>query len=377
MSRVPRISAGLLVILALLSAVGPLATDMYLPSFTDISGDLGTNPSSVKLTLTAFMMGMALGQLLLGPLSDAFGRRPVLLTALTIFAASSVALVFTPNIVVFVALRALQGLSGTAGVVLSRAIVADLQKGADAVRALSLLMMMSAVAPIAAPLIGGVTSEAWGWRGVLAVLAAATALMLVLALLFVPESLPVAERNTSGIGATLAHFRRLLGDWRFVLLVVMICTAFAALLSYISASPFVAQVMLGLSPAQFSLAFAVGALAMVSANLANARLAGRVPPLRMLTFGSSLVLLAGVALTVLTLTGALVPATFIASAFVLSGGVAFVLSNASAIALGRADFARGAGSSLLGAAQFLGGGIVSPIVGAWGEHTACRWRSRC
>ncbi|UOQ60157.1 multidrug effflux MFS transporter [Leucobacter rhizosphaerae] len=366
----PRLTPGLLVVLAVIAAVGPLATDMYLPAFTDIATDLGSNPSSVQLTLTTFMLGLGIGQLFLGPLSDRWGRRGVLIIALAVFAASSIAMTFTPNVEIFIALRTVQGLSGAAGIVLSRAVIADTEKGSAAVRAFSLLAMMVAIAPLIAPLAGGVISEFWGWRGVLAVVAAVTVLMFALACLFVHESLPRDQRHVGGISRTLANFARLIRDRNFLLLMVVVGMAFGTLLAYISASPFVAQVMLGMSPTQFSLAFAVGALSMVAANLLNARFAGRASPIRMLLIGSGLVLLAAVAMTVFATTGTLTAAGFIPSAFVLSGGVALVMANTSAIALGLADFARGSGSALLGASQFLGGSIVSPIVGAWGEHTA-------
>lgn len=366
----PRLTPGLLVVLAVIAAVGPLATDMYLPAFTDIATDLGSNPSSVQLTLTTFMLGLGIGQLFLGPLSDRWGRRGVLIIALAVFAASSIAMTFTPNVEIFIALRTVQGLSGAAGIVLSRAVIADTEKGTAAVRAFSLLAMMVAIAPLIAPLAGGVISEFWGWRGVLAVVAAVTVLMFALACLFVHESLPPDQRHVGGISRTLANFARLTRDRNFLLLMVVVSMAFGTLLAYISASPFVAQVMLGMSPTQFSLAFAVGALSMVAANLLNARFAGRASPIRMLLIGSGLVLLAAVAMTVFATTGTLTAAGFIPSAFVLSGGVALVMANTSAIALGLADFARGSGSALLGASQFLGGSIVSPIVGAWGEHTA-------
>lgn len=368
--RSPRLTPGLLVVLAVIAAVGPLATDMYLPAFTEIAGDLGSHPSSVQLTLTTFMLGLGLGQLFLGPLSDRWGRRGVLIGALSVFALSSIAMTFTPNVELFIALRSIQGLSGAAGIVLTRSVISDTEKGPAAVRAFSLLAMMVAIAPLIAPLAGGVISEHWGWRGTLAVVASVTVLMLILACLFVQESLPLDQRHIGGVSRAFNNFARLIKDRQFVLLMVTVSMGFGSLLAYISASPFVAQVMLGMSPTQFSLAFAAGALAMVSANLLNARLAGRAQPARMLLLGASLIVSAAIAMTTFTVTSSLSAASFIASAFVLSGGVALVMANTSALALARAEFARGSGSALLGAAQFLGGSIVSPIVGAWGEHTA-------
>lgn len=364
------LTTGLLTVLGFLSAVGPFATDLYLPAFTDIAQDLGASPSGVQFTLTAFMLGLAIGQLYLGPLSDRMGRRGVLLIALGAFTAASCAMVFSPTVEVFTALRLVQGIAGASGIVLSRAIIADLTRGPDAIRAFSLLAMIVAVAPLVAPLSGGVLAEHFGWRGVLMTLAALTVLMFVLALLFVPESLALHQRQQGGARRALSNFARLGRDRLFVLFALAVACNFAALLAYIGASPFVGQVMLSMSPTQFSFAFASGAVAMVLTNLVNARLAGRVSATLMLFIGSSATALAGISFATLALTGSLSVATYVASAFLLSGGVALTSANGTALALGRADFARGSGSALLGAFQFLCGAIAPPIVGAWGDQTA-------
>ncbi|MHA3722565.1 multidrug effflux MFS transporter [Leucobacter sp. HY1910] len=365
-----RLTRGLLVTLGFLSAVGPFAVDLYLPAFTDIADELGTTPSGVQFTLTAFMLGLGLGQLYLGPLSDRLGRRSVLLVALGAFTAASIAMVFSPTVEIFTALRLLQGLAGASGVVLARAIIADLAKGTAAIRAFSLMAMIVAVAPLVAPLAGGFLTEHFGWRGVLATLASVTALMFVLALLLVPETLPVSQRQIGGARRAFGNFARLGRDRAFVLFTLVVACNFAALLSYIAGAPFVGQVMLGMTPSQFSFAFATGALAMVLTNYLNSRLAGRVPATLMLSIGSGAVVLAGTAFAVLSLTGSLSIPGYIACAFVLSGGVALTSSNGTALALGLADFARGSGSALLGAIQFMGGAIAPPIVGAWGDQTA-------
>lgn len=366
----PRLSPGLLGVLSFLAAVGPFATDMYLASFTEIAADLGATPSSVQLTLTAFLLGMGAGQLLLGPLSDQVGRRPVLVAALAIFAASSIALVFAPNITVFIALRLVQGLTGAAGVVVSRAIAVDLSEGAAAIRAISTIAMFVGLGPLLAPPAGGAILILGDWRAVLAALAALAVAMLVLAVVFVPESLPREARGKSGLGTALASFAKLLRDPGFVILMVVFGLGFGAMMSYISASPFVGQTILGMSPFLYSLAFGLGAAAMILANLINARLAGHVPASRMLAIGASLMVLAGASILTMWLTGALSAPLFIAFAFVLTGGTGLVMSNASALALARAAQTRGAASALLGATQFAFGSIGSPIVGAWGEHTA-------
>lgn len=368
--RPRRLTPGLLAVLGLLATMSPLSTDMYLASFTDIAQDLDTTASSVQLTLTAFLFGIGAGQLFFGPLSDRRGRRPVLLGALAVATAAGAAIVFVPHIAVFVVLRFVQGFTGSAGVVLARAIAVDLTEGAASVRALSLIATLVGLGPLIAPPIGGVVAEHFGWRAVLALLAAITAVMLLLAWVVVPESLPPERRHHGGLASTNARFLELLRDPVFLRLILAFAFAFAAMMSYISASPFVGQVVLQMSTTQYSIAFSAGATALILANLINARVATTIGPVRMLMFGITLVIMAALGMAVLTFTGTLEILSFIPAAFVLTGGVGFVMSNASALALARAPHARGSGSALLGASQFLFGGIVTPLVGLGGEHTA-------
>ncbi|MFC6235652.1 MFS transporter, partial [Leucobacter soli] len=175
----PRLTAGLLAALGLLAATSALATDLYLSSIPSIAADLQTSPSRVQLTLSLFFFGLGAGQLVLGPLSDSLGRRPVLIAGTAVFTTASVATVFSPTIEVLIALRLVQGISGAAGIVLARAIAADLSRGENAVKALSLIAMVVGVAPLVAPPVGSLAHELWGWRGVLAALAVTAASMLL------------------------------------------------------------------------------------------------------------------------------------------------------------------------------------------------------
>lgn len=350
--------------------VGPFSVDMYLASFTQIAEDLSTSAASVQLTLSSFMLGISVGQLVQGALSDRWGRRPILLIALLVFAASSVAMVFAPGIGTLIALRAVQGFSGAACVVISRAIVADLSRGPSAVRALSLLLMFSSLGPLIAPITGGILSEFWGWRGVLATLAGLAVTMLVLAWLFVPESLKPEYRQTGGVLTALRRYQSLLANRRFLLLIVTFAITFSGIMAYVSASPFVGQQILGMSPFVYSLAFAAGTASLIFANWLNASLAGRVRPSQMLLNGALLSFVSALGLALLIFTGTLTATTFIVGAFAMTFGVGLTMSNATAIALTLADAARGSGAALLGSSQFLLGSITSPLVGLWGEHTA-------
>ncbi|MFT4213176.1 MAG: multidrug effflux MFS transporter [Microbacterium sp.] len=363
-----RLTGRLLAVLAFVAATSALSTDMYLSSFTDIATGLYASGAAVQLTLTAFFVGAGTGQLILGPLSDRWGRRPVLLVALSVFAAASVAMVFSPSIQVLIGLRLLQGFSSAAGAVISRAIAADLSTGPTAVRALSLIALGGAIGPMVAPPIGALVGTWWGWRGVFAVLAAVAAAMVALTAIAIPESLPLEKRHG---GAAFARFGPLLKIPRFTGLVLAYALGFATMLAYISASPFVGQLVLGLSPLGYALAFAASGTALITTNLVNAHVAPRVGPRLMLRVGLTISASASALLAVLSLTGTLAVWSFMLCAFAVVGASGLILANASALALAMTDAGtRGAGSALLGMAQFALAGIASPLVGLGGEHTA-------
>lgn len=351
-------------------AVSPFATDMYLASFGSIQSDLITSASMVQLTLSVFFLGNAVGQLVIGPLSDSLGRRPLLLGSLAVYALLGIALVFTPSIEVFIGLRLLLGFTGAAGIVLARSIAADLSEGETAVKALSVIAMVGGLGPLIAPPIGGLTHELWGWRGTLATLAALSILMFAAALILIPESLPPEARRPAKLATTFSAFGTLLRTPKYLCFMLAFVFGFSAMMAYISASPFVGQRVLDMPPLMYAFAFAASGTALVLSNVLNARIAERVGPPRMLGYGVSLLLLGAVGMLLLAATGMLTIGAFIACAFVLTGGAGVTMSNASALALAQAPQARGSGAALMGAAQFALGGIVAPLVGAWGEDTA-------
>ncbi len=365
-----RLTPLLLGVLGFTGAVSPLATDMYLASFGSIQYDLETTASLVQLTLSVFFLGNAAGQLLIGPLSDTLGRRKLLLGSLSLYTAFGIALVFTPSIELFITLRLLLGFTGAAGIVLARAIAADLSEGETAVKALSIIAMVGGLGPLLAPPIGGLTHELWGWRGTLATLAAASVLMLILAWAMIPESLPVEQRRPAKLGAAFASFGTLVSTPRYLFFVLTFAFGFSAMIAYISASPFVGQNVLGMPPLIYALGFATSGTALVLSNIVNARIAERVGPTRMLGVGIGLLLIGGGGMLSLTATATLEIWNFIACAFVLTAGAGITMSNASALALAEASHARGFGAALMGCLQFTLGGLLAPLVGAWGEDTA-------
>ncbi len=364
-----RMTTPLLVTLALLTGIAPFATDMYLAAFPALADDLGTSASGVQLTLTSFLVGLAVGQVVLGPLSDQRGRRRLLLVGAAVTVLASVACALAPSIGVLVAARFVQGVAGAAGIVLARAVVTDVAHGVAAARVFSMLMVVQGVAPIVAPLAGSALFVAAGWRSVFWALTGLSAVMLVAAALAVPETLPVERRSTGGTARLRADAARVLGDRRFVAYLVGFVASFAIFFAYIAASPFVLQTMLGLSAGQYAAAFAVNALGIMLSSAVAGRLVGRVDPRRLVLVGAAGLTLASVALLTTALLGAVTLWPTLVAFFLVPTSLGLVAGNATMLAMARAPQAPGTASALLGALQFLLAAVVSPLVGAGGETT--------
>src|SRR5579885_3323186 len=226
----------LVLILGSLSAFGPLSIDMYLPSLPALSRDLNASASAAQLTLSACLLGLAFGQVIAGPLSDTLGRRRPLLIGLIAYTVASLLCVVAPSVYILIALRLVQGMAGAAGIVIARAIVRDMFSGVDVARFFSILMLVSGIAPIAAPLVGGLLLRFTSWRGVFVVLAVLVTLMLLAVITGLRETLPVERRQSGKLHYTLATFRRLLLDRLFVGYALSCGLAFAAMFAYISGS---------------------------------------------------------------------------------------------------------------------------------------------
>ncbi|QLQ36488.1 multidrug effflux MFS transporter [Micromonospora robiginosa] len=364
MSRGQRLR--LVLVLGSLIAVGPLTIDMYLPALPAIVADFATTSAAVQLTLTGTLAGLALGQLLIGPLSDAVGRRRPLIAGLVLHVVASSLCVVAPNVAVLGALRVVQGLGVAATAVVAMAVVRDLFSGAAFATLLSRLLLVMGAAPILAPTLGGGVLRWTDWRGVFVALAAIGALLVVIASIGLPETLAPERRRRGGVVATIALYGSLLRDRVFVGLVLVAGLAMAALFAYVAGSSFVLQQSYGLDEQQFALAFGAGAVGLIGATQYNVRLLRRHPPQRILVVSLGVGTLAGLALVGFAATNVGGLPALLVSLWVVLAAAGLAMPNAPALALSRHGEAAGTASALLGAVQFGVGAVAAPLVGVLG-----------
>lgn len=359
-------TAALATILGAMAFLPAATTDMYLPSLPDVARDLATSEAAVALTVSWVLAGAAIGQVVIGPLSDRLGRRRPAILGLAAYVVVAVGCAVAATITQLVALRVVQGAVGAAGTVVATAVIGDRWRGAEAARMLSRLWLAIAVGPVLAPLAGTVVAGRWGWRGVFAALAVMAALILVAALRWLPETRPPAERSTERLPDAFRGYRAALTDRQFVALALLPGLALAVIMSYVTGSTFVFQREYGLDATQFALAFGTGATSMLAGSYANAALVRRFGPDRLLGFALPAVLVSALAVLVVVsgrhggVVGVLVPL------WLTIGLLSSVLANASALALSRLPGRSGTASAVLGFSQGALGGLVSPLVGALG-----------
>ncbi|MFE7786008.1 MULTISPECIES: Bcr/CflA family multidrug efflux MFS transporter [Streptomyces] len=356
-----------------LTAVPPLSMDMYLPALPQVTAALHSPAATVQLTLTTCLAGMALGQMIVGPMSDKWGRRRPLLAGMVIYVLATALCALATNAELLIAFRLLQGLAGAAGIVIARAVVRDLYDGVAMARFFSTLMLISGVAPVVAPLIGGQILRLTDWRGVFVVLTAVGVALTLLVWRTLHETLPPERRHSGGLGQTLRTMRDLLADRVFSGYALVGAFAFAALFAYISASPFVVQEIYGASPQTFGLLFGINSVGLVAVGQINGKLlVGRVGLDKVLGTGLAVIALAATALLLMS-AGVfghvgLVPTA--AGLFVLMAAMGLVMPSTNTLALLRTPHAAGSASALLGTSTFLLGSVASPLVGIAGERTA-------
>ncbi|ACZ88723.1 multidrug effflux MFS transporter [Streptosporangium roseum] len=361
----------LLLILGALSAIGPLSIDMYLPAFPAIAGEMGTGQAQVQLTLTSCLIGLSVGQVVAGPLSDVRGRRMPLLIGIAAYAVASLLCAFSPSVYGLIGFRLLQGVAGGAALVIVRAVVRDLYEGAAIARIFATLMLVSGLAPILAPIAGAQLLEHTSWRGVFVSLSVAGLLLLAAALFGVRETLPRERRESGGLRHTLVTFRHLLRNRSFMASALAGGLGFGGMFAYISGSPFVLQQVYGASPQTFSLVFALNAIGLtVTAQIGGRLAGGRVAPARLILVGLFISVAGVVALLATVLLG-LPLAVLIAALFVMMCGAGFVLPGTGALALaGQPQQVAGSASALTGVLQFAIGALAAPLVGLGGEDSA-------
>ena len=359
----------LVLVLGALSAIGPLTIDTYLPALPELSRQLGATDAQAQATITGLLIGLGFGQLIIGPLSDSVGRRKPLLAGLVLHAGMSILCALAPSIGLLTVTRTLQGFAGAAVAVVSMAVVRDLFSGIRAAQLLSRLVLVLGVAPILAPSLGSALLALTSWRGIFVVLAVIALGMLVLAFLALPETLPVERRRPVSITGSFRAYGALFSDRLFIVMVLVAGLMFATLFAYISGAPFVLQDLYGLTPQQFGLAFSANAVGMIAMTQINPWLVKRYSPVTVLSFGVLLAVTGAVTLLVLMLLGVDGWVAFMAPLFFVISAAGLSFPNAPAIALNRHGESAGTAAALLGASQFMIGGAIAPLVGAFGNGT--------
>lgn len=358
-----------IVLLGALTALGPFTIDLYLPAFPLLESDFQTTATMIQLTLTGTMVGFAVGQLIVGPLSDKVGRRVPLLAVTSLHIVSSAAAAFAPDLVSLGATRVLMGAGAAAGGVVAAAIVRDLFGGRRLVVMLSRLALVSGVAPVLAPLVGSWLLQVMPWRGLFVVLALYSATMLIAAVFLIPETLPPARRRELGSTTIWQRYRSVFGDRVFLGVLTISAMAFSGLFSYLSASPFLFQQTYAFDAQQYGLLFAANSLGLVIGVQIASRLAARFGPQWVLACSSAALVVTAAAIVVADQLGAGLWGTVVPLFFFMTA-CGFTFPCAQVLALDRHGKAAGTAQSIIGAANFGVAGIVSPVVGGLSQGAA-------
>ena len=353
--------------LGMMSAMAPLSTDMYLPALPEFTTDFGISASLAQLTLTMTMIGMATGQMIMGPLSDRYGRRPPLLAGMIVFALTAAGCALVRDIYVFLALRFLMGFAGAAGIVIARAIARDVAEGVELTRFFAILMMVNGLAPILAPVIGGQVLLFADWRGIF-VLLIIVGLVQTGATVVYRETLPV-ERRIADLGASFRKFPALLHDQYFLGHCLTQCFVFGAFFSYLAGSTFLFQNIYHVTPQVFSLIFGGIGVGLLVCGIVPARLAGRVPDVELLMGSIAIPIIGSAALLAGFLLDAPIGYT-LPVLFVTIVPLSVMGAASFSLALSRQGKNAGSASALIGFAQMILGGLMMPLVGIAGGASA-------
>ncbi len=357
----------MIVVLGAMVALGPLTIDMYLPALPKIADELSVSSSVAQLTLTGTLAGLALGQLIVGPLSDSLGRRRPLMVGIVLHMLASLLCLFAPNIALLGLARGLQGVGAAAAMVVAIAVVGDLFAESVAATVLSRLMLVLGVAPVVAPSLGAAVLLQASWHWVFAVLVVMAGALLLLAALALPETLPVSHRRPLKVRGIAATYVELLRDARFIILVLVGALGMSALFAYIAGASFVLQGRYGLDQQAFALVFGAGAVALIGATQLNVVLLRRFSPQTIVLWALVAASAAGMVFVGLSVGNIGGLPGFVLPVWAILAPMGLVIPNAPAVALSRHPDAAGTAAALLGAAQFGLGAAVAPLVGVLGN----------
>jgi DHA1 family bicyclomycin/chloramphenicol resistance-like MFS transporter len=356
-------------LLAVFCALGPFTVDMYLSSFPEIMKFFGTNASMVQASLTSALLGLSLGQIIIGPLSDVHGRRKPLIFSMILFFISSVGCAISPNVKVFIVLRFLQGFSASAGLVIARAIVRDLYNGVELTKFFALLTTITSVTPLLSPLAGSAVISFTSWVGVFIVTGIVGIYLTILTVLTMKETLPIENRISSDFIELLRNYKTLLKDRKFMGYGLASGILFGGCFAYISGSPFIYQNIYGVSPQVFSILFALNGISLMLGAQLVKRLAERTTPHNIFLIGLFSSLISSLAVLIVVIShGPL--AALVISLFLFNAALGIVGPISFTLAIESQGHMAGSASALLGILPFLLGSITSPLVGMAGEYSA-------
>jgi len=347
-------------LLAALSAVGPLTTDMYLPSLPDIARQLHASTAQAQFTISSYLIGFAIGQILYGPISDRHGRKPVLLAAIALYCVASLVCMFATSIEMLIVARAFQAVGGSGGIVLARAIVRDLYSGARAGRELSVIASVMALAPVAAPIVGGILQTAFGWQSVFLTLVVAGLAGMAIIWSVLPETLGTRAEEPVSVASMARSYRVVARDPAYLAYLAIASASFAGLFSWISGAAFVLQGLYGLTPFDFGLAFAIGSVGYMTGAALSARLVQRLNLDHVLGIGAGTCAIGGLAMLAAVALGLNSAFSLVLPMAVFLAGLGMVLPQSIAGAMTPFPQRAGAASSLFGFVQQ----TVSALCGA-------------
>ena len=366
----PRRRAGIILIFGGLWTLGSFATDLFLPAMPTAADSLGASESAVALSVTTFLIGLGLGQLIAGPVSDGRGRRPTLLVGLVVFTASAVVCIFAPSVEVLIVMRLIQGAAAAFGLAIPNAMVTDYARGREAARLFSWIVIIGGVAPLVASLTGAQMLRLLGWQGPFVALTAISVLVLACVALWLPESLPRERRVTGGLRTALRTMAGLTRDGRFMGYTFTGALVYMAFFAYLGGSSFVLQHDYDISATTYSVLFAVNAVGMLAAGQANHRLLARFSPRSLLAAGLIAFAAAGVAVLVSALTGALGLWGLALPFFVIVSGMGVILPDLTALALSLHPEVAGTASAYFGGLRLGLGALAIPLIGLSGTVSA-------